>query len=141
MLGWVVDSVNDEELRFLHLRPMGSSQNGILTGRVRWGYGQYFMGTSPLFILASAAYRLPRHPMLTGSLAMLWGFASSAIKRAPRYEDTEFRRFLRRYQRLSLVIGKSAAAKRLSAQQAKVWESRHPASPAARPIPAVDPAG
>ena len=88
MFGWNVESVDSESLRFLHLRPMGSSQKGILAGRVRNGFGQYFMGTSPVFLLASAVYRLPKHPPLTGSLAMLWGYfvgdEASASLRRPR---------------------------------------------------------
>jgi poly-beta-1,6-N-acetyl-D-glucosamine synthase len=127
MLGWKVESVGQEELRFLHLRPMGSSQGrGIWAGRVRTGFGQYFMGSSPLFFLASAIYRLPLHPVLTGSLAMLWGYFSNAVKRTPRYGDAAFRRFLRRYQHESLVLGKAEAARRVERRQADVWRARHP---------------
>lgn len=127
MLGWIVESVNEEELRFLHLRPMGSSHKGIWTGRVRVGFGQYFMGSSPLFFLASALYRLPKHPVVTGSVAMLWGYFSSALGRARRYEDVEFRRFLRRYQRTSLFIGKMAAAQRMTEERRGIWEAAHAA--------------
>ena len=52
MLGWIAESVDLEPLRFVHLRPQGASQKGIWTGRVRAGFGQYFMGTSPLYYLA-----------------------------------------------------------------------------------------
>lgn len=132
MLGWKVESVGQEELRFLHLRPMGSSQGrGIWAGRVRTGFGQYFMGTSPLFFLASAVYRLPLHPVLTGSLAMLWGYFSNLVKRTPRYGDAAFRRFLRRYQHESLVLGKAEAARRVERRQADVWRARHPGAPSA----------
>ena len=44
-LGWIAISWDDPELRFTHLRPMGSSQKNIVTGRIRHGFGQYFMGT------------------------------------------------------------------------------------------------
>src|SRR5882724_3486132 len=71
MLGWLAESVDDEALKFMHLRPMGSSQKGIWTGRVRSGYGQYFMGTAPLYLLAVAVFRLPKRPVLLGSIAML----------------------------------------------------------------------
>ncbi|HSN16180.1 MAG TPA: glycosyltransferase [Anaeromyxobacteraceae bacterium] len=126
MLGWTAESVDDERLRFLHLRPMGSSQGrGIWAGRVRTGFGQYFMGTSPIFFLASAAYRLFKHPILIGSIAMLWGYFSAAIRRAPRYPDLEFRAFLRRYQHASLFLGKAAASKRLEASRAGVWRAAH----------------
>ena len=62
MLGWMAESVNDESLRFVHLRPQGASQKGIWTGRVRAGFGQYFMGTAPLYYFASAVYRAFEHP-------------------------------------------------------------------------------
>jgi hypothetical protein len=125
MLGWIVESVGQEELRFLHLRPMGSSTGGIWTGRVRDGFGQYFMGTSPIFIVARALYRLPRHPVLTGTVAMLWGYVSSWMRRAPRYEDPEFRRFLRRYQHASLVVGRAAAARWQTRERAPLWWAAH----------------
>jgi len=124
MLGWIAESVDDEALRFRHLRPMGSSQKGLWTGRVRSGYGQYFMGTSPLYLAASAAFRLFKTPVLYGSAAMLWGYFSSLVRRLPRYDDPAFRRFLRRYQRQCLLRGKRAATRRLNDAQAPVWRAR-----------------
>ena len=47
-LGWKAISWDEPELRFEHLRPMGSSQNSIYTGRRRHGFGQHFMGADPL---------------------------------------------------------------------------------------------
>jgi hypothetical protein len=125
MLGWIAESRDLEELRFLHLRPMGSSQKSIWTGRVRWGFGQYFMGTAPMYLAASAVYRMPRHPVLVGGIAMLWGYLKSAAKRAARYDDLEFRRFLRAYQAHCLVRGKSSATRALNEKQAPVWQARH----------------
>lgn len=124
MRGWIAESVDDEELRFVHLRPMGSSQHGIWAGRVRAGRGQYFMGTGPLYYAASAAFRLFKHPVLVGSMAMLWGYVSGAIRRLPRYEDPEFRHFLRTYQRACLLRGKRMATSRLNDRQRRIWEMR-----------------
>jgi glycosyltransferase involved in cell wall biosynthesis len=109
MLGWVACSWDDPDLRFVHLRPMGSSQQGILTGRTRHGRGQYFMGTGLLYMTASAVYRLTEPPWVLGSLAMLWGWVDSALRRRPRYEDAGFRAFLRSYQRRALLVGKRRA--------------------------------
>jgi biofilm PGA synthesis N-glycosyltransferase PgaC len=124
MLGWVAESVDDEPLRFMHLRPMGSSQKGIWTGRVRSGYGQYFMGTAPLYLLASSVFRLPKRPVLLGSIAMLWGYISSAVRRVARYEDLEFRRFIRRYQYACLLRGKREATRRVNEVQEAVWRTK-----------------
>lgn len=109
MKGWAACSWNEPELRFVHLRPMGSSQQGVLTGRARHGFGQYFMGTGFLFMLASAVSRMNQRPYVIGGLAMLWGYVRSALRRLPRYDNPEFRRFLRRYQRRALLVGKRRA--------------------------------
>jgi len=124
MLGWVAESVDDERLRFIHLRPMGSSDKGIWTGRVRAGYGQYFMGTAPVYLVASTLFRLPKHPIVVGSLAMLWGYFSSALRRVGRYEDRDFRTFLRSYQYACLRFGKGTATRKFNEQQEPVWQNR-----------------
>ena len=109
MKGWVACSWDEPELRFIHLRPMGSSQQGIITGRMRHGYGQYFMGTGLVFISASAIFRMRQKPYVLGGLAILWGWTKSALQRKPRYKDPEFRKFLRRYQWRALLAGKKRA--------------------------------
>lgn len=109
MRGWIACSWDEPELRFIHLRPEGSSQQSVYTGRMRHGYGQYFMGTGILFMLASAIYRLNEKPYVLGSLAILWGWLKSALQGKPRYEHAEFRKFLRRYQWRALLVGKKRA--------------------------------
>jgi poly-beta-1,6-N-acetyl-D-glucosamine synthase len=125
MHGWLAESVPDPALRFIHLRPQGASQKGIWTGRTRAGFGQYFMGTAPPYYVASAVFRALEHPALIGSLAMLWGYARSAVRGLPRYDEPGFRAFLRRYQYACLLRGKAAATARLNEQQRSVWEAAH----------------
>jgi exopolysaccharide biosynthesis WecB/TagA/CpsF family protein len=127
MLGWIAESRDLETIRFVHLRPQGASQKGIWTGRARAGFGQYFMGTSPLYYLAAAIHRLPAHPALLGSIAMLWGYLRSWLIGRPRYDDPEFRRFLRSYQNACLRMGKRAATLRTEAERADIWQAKHPA--------------
>lgn len=109
MRGWIACSWDDLDLRFIHLRPEGSSQMSVYRGRIRHGYGQYFMGTGFLYMSASAVWRLREKPYVLGSLAMMWGWIRSAIQRKPRYGDAEFRKFIRRYQMRALVAGKKRA--------------------------------
>ncbi len=123
-LGWIALSSDDPELRFVHLRPMGTSHKNWWTGRVRHGFGQYFMGTAPAYMLASAAYRMTRPPLVVGGLAMLKGYFDSMLRRNPRYGDAEFRRFLRRYQWACLLKGKRAATAELNARQETRWLQR-----------------
>lgn len=116
MKGWIACSWDEPELRFIHLRPMGSSQQSIYTGRMRHGFGQYFMGTSLVFMIASAIYRLNEKPYVLGSLAILWGWLRSALQGKPRYNDLEFRRFLRKYQMRALLVGKKKAIEEINMQ-------------------------
>jgi biofilm PGA synthesis N-glycosyltransferase PgaC len=129
MLGWIAESRDEEDIRFLHLRTMGSSQKGIWTGRVRWGFGQYFMGTSPLYLAASAIYRMPHPPYLIGGIAMLWGYFKSAARQVDRYGDLEFRRFLHAYQRECLLRGKAFATHSVNQRQSAVWSRRNGTPP------------
>lgn len=109
MLGWIACSWDEPDLQFIHLRPMGSSQKSIWTGRMRHGYGQYFMGTGLTYMTASAMFRMAHPPYILGGLSMWWGYVRAALQRKPRYPDLAFRTFLRRYQWACLVQGKKAA--------------------------------
>jgi hypothetical protein len=122
MKGWIACSWDEPELRFVHLRPMGSSEQGIYTGRVRHGFGQYFMGTGFLFMAGSALTRLGEKPYLLGSVAILWGWIKAAIERKPRYADPEFRRFLARYQARALLVGKKRAIAEIHSQAVPVTQ-------------------
>ncbi len=124
MLGWKACSWDDPELRFIHLRPMGTSDKGWWTGRMRHGAGQYFMGTGLVYMTVSALYRMTRPPRVAGGLAMWWGYVKAMLQRRPRYDDLEFRRFLRRYQWQCLLKGKRRATQELDERQAAVFEQR-----------------
>jgi len=117
MHGWKACSWDEPALRFVHLRPMGSSQQSVYVGRMRHGYGQYFMGTGMLFMTASALSRINQKPYVLGSLAMFWGWVASALQRKPRYENAAFRAFLRRYQLRALLVGKDRAIRELTGQR------------------------
>jgi hypothetical protein len=120
-LGWIAVSWDDPELRFVHLRPMGTSHKNWWTGRKRHGFGQYFMGTTPAYLIASAFYRMTRPPLVVGGLAMMHGYVESMLRREPRYGTPEFRRFVRRYQWACLLKGKKRATEELDEKQAARW--------------------
>jgi len=111
MKGWIACSWDDPEIRFIHLRAMGSSHKSIITGRMRHGFGQWFMGTSLLYMTVSAIFRMSKRPFVIGGLAMWWGYVSSMLKGKKRYENMEFRKHLRRFQMKALLRGKEDAAK------------------------------
>ena len=78
------------------------------------------MGTGFLCMLASAVSRMNQKPYVLGSLAMLWGWMKSALQGKPRYEDAEFRKFLRRYQRRVLLVGKTRTIEEIHREMASV---------------------
>lgn len=124
-LGWIAVSWDEPELQFIHLRPMGSSQQGIFTGRMRHGFGQYFMGTGLLYMTASSVFRMMHPPYFVGGLAMLWGYVKSFIQRQPRFSDVSLVKFIQQYQVQCLIKGKSAATASLNATQESVWLENH----------------
>jgi hypothetical protein len=67
MLGWIAVSWDDLDIRFTHLRPMGTSHKNWWTGRVRHGVGQWYMGTGLMYMLASCVFRLLHPPLILGS--------------------------------------------------------------------------
>jgi glycosyltransferase involved in cell wall biosynthesis len=122
--GWRVASRDEPDLRFEHLRVMGSSHKGVLTGRQRYGRSQWFMGADPLFFIASAIRRMRNPPYVTGSVAMIYGYARAWIEGMERLPDAELRAFIRRYQRRALLVGKARAVAELEARCAAFWIGR-----------------
>jgi len=106
MAGFKTASVEDPELQILHLRLMGSSDRGVYRGRLRWGRGQWHMGSAFLYVLASGLFRMGERPYVVGGLFIVLGYLQAASERAPRLEDSDFRRDLRRwqYQRLGRAL-------------------------------------
>lgn len=119
MRGWIACSFDEPDLRFEHLRPMGSSQQSIFTGRVRHGQGQYFMGTGIAWMIATAIYRIPEKPYVIGGLYILYGWLKSWFLGQPRYEAEGFKEFLRRYHRRALLVGKQRAIAEIDGENAR----------------------
>jgi poly-beta-1,6-N-acetyl-D-glucosamine synthase len=116
MKGWIALSVDEPELRLIHLRPMGSSQQNIWVGRLRWGRGKYFMGSSWYYVLAASLYRMVERPWLVGGVGIALGYARAALEKHPRYDVPEYRAFLARYERESLMYGRRRTLDKYSAQ-------------------------
>ena len=98
MFGFRTASLPDPELRILHLRLMGSSDRSIYRGRLRWGRGQWFMGSAFPYVLASGLFRMREKPYGIGGLLIVAGYLQAALRREPRYGDAEFRRHLHAWQ-------------------------------------------
>lgn len=93
----------DPSLQIIHLRPMGASDRSILHGRLRWGEGQWFMGSAFLYVIASGVNRMRERPYLIGGLLIIAGYIKAALRGHSRYEEEAFRRTLRSWQRRRLL--------------------------------------
>jgi len=98
MEGYRTWSFRDSRLVIRDYRPIGASQKSIYHGRIRWGWGQYFMGTHPLYILAIGAYRMLEYPYVIGGILIVAGYLKGLIKRTPRYDYPGFRKSLHAWQ-------------------------------------------
>jgi glycosyltransferase involved in cell wall biosynthesis len=128
-LGWTVRSWDEPELRFIHLRLMGSSQHSIYTGRMRHGFGQYFMGTGPVYMLASSLFRMLETPYILGGVAMYWGYLKCYFTSAPQLDDQSLRKFIRYFQWQCLLKGKQQAMLALEAECKSRWNPMSPNLP------------
>ena len=108
-VGWIAVSWDHPDLNFEHLRPMGSSQTSIWTGRRRHGFGQYFMGSNPLYYAATCVFRALEPPYILGGLAMAQGYLEAWLKRTPQLDDPELIAFIRAYQLRALRVGRQQA--------------------------------
>ena len=96
--GWKTRSFEDADLAILHHRLMGSSERNVLVGRLRWGRGQWFLGSHPLYVAASALWRMREKPRFLGGLLIFAGFLGAWLRGDERYGSRAFRRDLHTWQ-------------------------------------------
>ncbi len=101
--GFETASIADPLLDITHLRLMGSSDKSVYRGRMRWGAGQWFMGSSLPYVTASGIFRFREAPYVIGGLLIIWGYIRAALRGERRYEDARFRKSLRSWQRERLA--------------------------------------
>jgi glycosyltransferase involved in cell wall biosynthesis len=98
MKGYRTLSFHHTEARLIHHRLMGSSDSNVFKGRMRLGRGIWFMGYHPLYAIASGLFRTRERPYLIGGLIIIASYFYAAMRREPRFNDSEFVRELQRWQ-------------------------------------------
>jgi glycosyltransferase involved in cell wall biosynthesis len=98
MRGWSTQTFDGDGFSVLHLRPVGSSDRGVLRGRSRRGRSGYFMGSHPLWMLASAMFHIGDSPFILGSLFTLKGYFTALWSKDPKINNPELIAFIRRSQ-------------------------------------------
>jgi biofilm PGA synthesis N-glycosyltransferase PgaC len=95
------------DLPFRHNRPEGGREHSMLHHGAALGRASWYMGYRPTFLLLRALYRARRQP---ADLAMVWGYAAAAARRAPRCPDRDVVAALRSRQRLRVALRRGAPA-------------------------------
>lgn len=90
-------------IRCFHHRPQGAAA-GLLRARFAFGQSAWYVGYSPLFLLAAAARRAFQRPVLLGSTMILAGYLQGFLRRRPQVPDPDLIRFIRRQQMRRLLL-------------------------------------
>lgn len=83
------------DIQTWHHREWGTA-DGRLRGRMRYGHSSYVARQGPLWVTCKAVKVAALPPRGLSGLAYLYGYARAWVRSAPRVEDPEFRRFVRR---------------------------------------------
>ena len=124
MSGWTTQTFDHEGVRVLHLRQMGTSHKSIIHGRVRRGRSGYYMGSHPIWMIASALFHLRDYPYAVASLATLTGYFGAMFARTPRVNSLELIRFIRKKQLSTLKsMWRVSSACRSAANEGEIsWQ-------------------
>ncbi len=93
------------DLPFRHHRPEGGRELSTLHQGEALGRASWYMGYRPSYLALRTLYRARREP---AALAMLWGYAAAAARRAPRCPDERLVSELRERQRLGSTLRRGA---------------------------------
>jgi glycosyltransferase involved in cell wall biosynthesis len=96
MKGWRTRSF--VEKRFYHYRRLGTAERGVLKALFSYGEKDYYLGGSPVWECFRIAYRLKKKPLVVGSLALMLGYSSAALRRMKRAVSPELMHFHRKEQ-------------------------------------------
>lgn len=104
MHGFRTRTFTDPDLVSIHHRPWASA-DGTLRGRARYGAAAYIARYPAYWIAIRSLKFATARPEGISGLAFLYGYARAAVRRAPKVEDDEFRRTIRRETR-NRILGK-----------------------------------
>jgi glycosyltransferase involved in cell wall biosynthesis len=97
--GWQTGT--DVDLPFRHHRPEGVREAKLIRAHKLSGEAAWYMGYRPSYLVLRSLYRARGD---RAALGLIWGYASGAVRRAPRCSDRDVIAALRRRQRLSVAL-------------------------------------
>jgi biofilm PGA synthesis N-glycosyltransferase PgaC len=102
MVGWNTRSFREKS--FLHHRPLGTADRGVIASNFAYGEKDYILGGHPLWQVFRCTYRMTKRPYLVGGVALFAGYLAAFLRRTDRPVSPELMRFHRTEQMLKLKI-------------------------------------
>ena len=96
MHGWKTRTFTEKA--YLHLRVMGTAEQGALKAKFRDGIKDYSVGTHPLWEFFRAIYQMTKQPVVVGGLALGGGYLWALARCIERPVPPEFVQFCRSEQ-------------------------------------------
>ena len=98
------------------------------------------MGSAPYYVAAVSLYRMFERPYIISGIGIFVGYVQAMLKRLPRYENSQYRRFFRGFELRSLLLGKRRTMRKYHDRVREAFpnRSRSRTSIAAAPSPASD---
>lgn len=87
---------------YIHHRPTASSTGLWVNGKYREGYIAYYLGYHPIYLFFKCMRQVFEKPRVVGALFVFLGWLMSLLQFKERYNDKEFRKFLRKKQLLTI---------------------------------------
>lgn len=100
MVGWKTRAFREKS--YLHHRPLGTAERGIVGSNFAYGKKDYAFGGHPLWQVFRCLYRAGQRPYVVGAVALFAGYVAASLSRAERPVSPELMRFHRREQMLKL---------------------------------------
>ena len=91
--GW--RTIAFEDIPFRHHRPEGARDGAAWRARANQGGAAYYLGYRPWYLVLRSLWNARREP---AALGMIWGYVTSAARRAERSTDSAARAYLRGQQ-------------------------------------------
>ncbi|HSZ63749.1 MAG TPA: glycosyltransferase family 2 protein [Terriglobales bacterium] len=114
MIGWNTRSFREKS--FLHHRPLGTADRGIVASNFAYGKKDYILGGHPLWQIIRCMYRVPKRPYVVLGSALFAGYLTAFLTRMERPVSPELMRFHRaeQMQKLKSIISSLCRFKKIN---------------------------
>ena len=114
MIGWNTRSFREKS--FLHHRPLGTAERGILAKSFDYGKKDYILGGHPLWEVFRCTYQMKKRPYVLAGVSLFIGYLTAFLSRMERPVSRDLMRFHRgeQMQKLKSIISTLCRFKKIN---------------------------